>query len=265
MCVNRDETWIRDRDEKLFYYKEFAAWDSALQEANKEGDSYASKHIFEQVAEATEKVRSGEAVYEQDGVCFDRMLVNYELICAFLYVYAKEKRLEVIDFGGALGSTYFRYRKLWEELAAKWTIVEQEHFVNYGKEHIKEINFEYRLEQCAGSADVILLSGVLSCIANPYEILDEVLNRKVPYVIIDEQAFHPKDKHTIMLQNVPPSIYRAVYPAQLFSLSAFQAFIRERNYDIREWNYSFGNIPIRRDSNTYVNTIEKGFLLSLCD
>ncbi len=253
----------KDRAERLFYYGAFQTWDCAKQEADLMGRSYASDNIFQQVAAATEKVRKGLAVYEQDGVCFHKMLVNYELICAFLYVYAREKRLQVIDFGGALGSTYFRYRALWEKLAVSWTIVEQEHYVKYGKEHISEIEFAYELDECSKDADLVLLSGVLSYLERPYEILDEILMRKVPYVVIDEQAFHPSGVHGIVLQNVPPAIYRAVYPAHLFSLDEFKNFVKARGYNIFEWNYSFGNIPIRKDRDIYEDTIEKGFLLSL--
>lgn len=255
----------KDKETKLFYWGEYLTWNDAQREIAIEGkgDSYASQVILKKVVQATEKVRKGLAVYEQDGVCFHKMLVNYELISAFLYVYAKEGSLEVVDFGGALGSTYFRYRHLWEELGTKWTIVEQKHFVDWGREHIKEINFEYLLDNCAESTNCILLSSVLSYLDEPYVMLDKILKRKFPHIIIDEQAFHPEDRTTIMLQNVPPSIYQAVYPATLFSLSEFKKFIEDRGYKIWEWNYQFGNIPIRVDGNTYIDTIEKGFYLSL--
>lgn len=251
-----------DRNRRLFYFGGAQQWEPVRKEADRMGDSYASEEIFQKVVAATETVRKGEAAYEQDGVCYHKTLVNYELISAFLYVYAKEKRLDVIDFGGALGSCWFRYRSLWEELEASWTVVEQQRLVSYGKEHITELEFAFSLDQCPDSANVVLFSGVLSYLERPYEILNEVLERKIPYIIIDEQAFHPQDKHTVMLQNVPPFIYRAVYPAHLFSLSEFKQFVTDRGYGIWEWDYQFGNIPIRKDSQTYEDTVEKGFLLS---
>lgn len=255
--------WEKDKVTKLFYWGEYQTWNEAQRAINLGVDSYASQVIFDRVVQATEMVRKGMAVYEQDGVCFHKMLVNYELIAAFLYVYAKENRLEVVDFGGSLGSTYFRYRQLWEELGAKWTVVEQKHFVDYGRKHIGEIKFEYSLDKCAESSNCILLSSVCSYLEEPYEILGNILQRKFPHIIIDEQAFHPEDKNMVMLQNVPPSIYEAVYPVTLFSLSEFKQFIEDRGYRIWEWDYQFGNVPIRVDSNTYLNTIEKGFYLTL--
>ena len=251
----------KDRDRRLFYYGEYEQWEPAIQQAGRSGGCYAGDEIFQKVVSATETVRRGEAVYEQDGVCFYKMLVNYQLITAFLYVYAKEKRLDVIDFGGALGSTWFRYRLLWQELDAGWTVVEQQRLAAYGKANITELNFADTLDQCPDNANVVLFSGVLSYLENPYGILEQVMDRKIPFIIIDEQAFHPEDKHSIMLQNVPPSIYRAVYPAHLFSLTQFCSFATERGYGIREWDYPFGNIPIRRDSRTWEDTVEKGFLL----
>lgn len=259
------DNWEKDKETRLFYWGEYQTWNDAQRESAffGGGGAYASQVIFNKVIQATEKVRKGLAVYEQDGVCFHKMLVNYELISAFLYVYAKERGLDVIDFGGALGSTYYRYRHLWKELVAKWTIVEQKHFIDWGREHIKEINFEYSLDQCSKSTNCVLLSSVLSYLEEPYVILDKILKRKFPHIIIDEQAFHPEDRNMVMLQNVPPSIYQAVYPVTLFSLSEFKKFIEERGYKIWEWDYQFGNIPIRVNRNTYLDTIEKGFYLSL--
>ena len=49
-------------------------------------------------------------------------------------------RLEVVDFGGALGSTWWQHR---EELSAlglrRWVVVEQPQFIEAGREFAGEI------------------------------------------------------------------------------------------------------------------------------
>lgn len=210
------------KEKELYYFGKYAAWEAAEKESEKYGAAYSSDNILERVAEATQKVRSGEGVYEQDGIVFYEENNNYELIAALLLVYSNQKSLKVLDFGGALGSTYFRYRKLLEPCACEWSIIEQKHYVEYGKHHIPEINFLYDISECDKGADVILLSSVLGYLDDTYAQFKRLLEQKVEYVIIDELAFSPDDAETVMLQHVPARIYSAVYPVRLLSLTGFK-------------------------------------------
>ena len=47
--------------------------------------------------------------------------------------------LNVLDFGGSLGSTFFQNKKFFSELKdVLWNIVEQPHFVKAGVENIQD-------------------------------------------------------------------------------------------------------------------------------
>lgn len=173
--------------------------------------------------------------------------------------------MKVLDFGGAMGSTYFRYRNLLKNCNPQWSIIEQHHYVDYGKANIPEINFYHHITEYKNDADVLLLSSVLAYLENPYGILEECLDRKIPYVIVDETAFAPDDQDHIKLQNIPASIYKAVYPMHLFSKSNFLEFMSKHGYEVVwEWDYRFGDIPYKNGF-SYQHTIEKGFLLKKKD
>lgn len=257
----RDVNMLRSGENSLYYFGEFPSWDDAEQESAKYGKSYQSDNILGRVAEATQAVRRGEALYEQDSVLFYEQNNNYELIAALLYVYANRNSLRVIDFGGALGSTYFRYRGLLSACNPIWEVVEQAHYVDYGQINVPEIRFNYTIDECDGNADVILFSSVLMYLKDPYATLAECLSKGVEYVIIDETAFSWDDREKIVLQNVPDSIYKAVYPLHLFSYGDFLKFVEDSGYEVLwDWDYRYGKLPMKKGFH-FIDTIEKAFLL----
>ena len=89
-----------------------------------------------------------------------------------------------------------------------------------------------------------------------------MLSKNFQYVVIDESAFFVNENsdESIVLQHVPPSIYKAVYPAHIFGLKKFREFIINCGYEIIfEWTFS-GQIPIKEKFGLQ-ETIDKGFLL----
>ena len=178
-----------------------------------------------------------------------------------------------------VGSTYFRYKNLIEELSIKWCVVEQKHFIDRGKETVHEIPFYYSIDEAVREQgdnspyatskssciipNVLLLSSVLMYLDKPYEMFETMLQKGFDYIIIDESAFFTNDdsNERIMLQHVPASIYSAVYPLHVFGLTSFREFISKHGYEILwEWTYSGGQIPIKSGF-ALKDTIDKGFLL----
>lgn len=257
----RNAYFILNKNRQLYYFGMYPDWETAEIEALKFGNNYQDKKIFEKVIESTQKVRNHEAFYEQDGVPYYEENNNYPLLTAFFYILSESKKLYVTDFGGSLGSTFFRYQKLLKKFDVKWNICEQKHYVDYGIENIPEINFVYDFFDIKGS-NVLLLSGVMSYVPDIYERLENMLDGIFDYVVIDEQAFSANDREEIRLQHVPSSIYSAVYPLRLFSLSkVMELFFRHKYHLVFSWNYS-GGISII-EGNTVKSTLEKGFFFKL--
>lgn len=246
----------------------YSSWHEAIEVSKRIGGDYENKNIIDQVVAATQKVRHGEAIYEQDGVCFYEPHNNFQLLTTIFYTKAMLGNISVVDFGGALGSTYFHYRDILSAIETKWCVVEQKHFVDCGKANVPEIDFYYNLDEALASANkpnVLLLSSVLQYLDAPYKWLGDMLCKGFSYVIVDRTAFQYdiKAKDKIVLQNVPASIYKAVYPLHLLGLEEFKCLIGKCGYEvIWEWSEYDDHIPLKKGL-TFEETIDRGFLLHM--
>ena len=140
---------------------------SSFEEANKVCGSYDSMNILKHCKSAILKVKSGEAAYERDSVCFDKIQYSWGLLAGLQRAATDNKGvLNVLDFGGSLGSSYFQNKTFLEgvELEA-WNVVEQEHFVSCGNEFVKDdkLRFCNSIDDVLSQnkCNVLLLSGVL--------------------------------------------------------------------------------------------------------
>lgn len=184
---------------------------------------YDNAIILEKTKAALLKVKNGEAVYERDSVLFDEIQYAWSLLAGLMWVAAQSGgRLNVLDFGGSLGSTYFQNRAFVRHLPeVKWNIVEQSQHVEVGKawfedEHLK---FYTRVEDCLAETqpNVVLLSGVLQYLEQPFEILSKLLRQSCNRLIIDRTPFWEGPTDRLCVQHVPPEIYPASYPCWIFS------------------------------------------------
>lgn len=207
-------------------YKNFA-------EARANCSGYDAPRILDKVRDALLKVKRGEAVYERDSVLFDKIHYSLPLLVFLLYAATQSKnRLNLLDFGGSLGSTYFQNRKFLKTLASvKWSIVEQTHFVKCGqKEFADDILFFFdSIADCAGAnnPNTLLLSSVLPYLPEPYSTLKEIMAHGFQFIIIDRTPFFTDKPDRLTIEHVPADIYQAEYPAWFFNLEKFLAFMAE--------------------------------------
>jgi len=205
------------------YYGNYSSWE----EAEKDSTGYDADVILQRVKEALLKVKRGEAVYERDSVLFDTVEYSWPLLAGLLWIASLNgNKLNVVDFGGSLGTSYFQNRKFLDHLNnLRWNIVEQKKFVECGKQHFEDeiLRFYPDLSECLKEQDphIVLLSGVIQYMEKPYELLDELMHTGFPYMIIDRTPFLEKGKDRITVQKVPPKIYPANYPAWLFNEERF--------------------------------------------
>ncbi len=197
----------------------YATW----QEAAAQCTGYAAAPILEKVLEATLKVKRGEAAYERDSVLLEKIEYSWPLLAGIMWAAARNNgRLNVLDFGGALGSTYFQNRVLLRTLPeVSWNVVEQAHYVEAGQANIHsvELKFHKSIDDCLtkNQPNVILLSSVLQYLESPYEILTKLAHAGADCMIIDRTPFSDHSEDKIAIQDVPPSIYAASYPMWIFS------------------------------------------------
>lgn len=211
---------------------DFSSYAEALRVANlisQNSGGYSSLSILERVADSTQKVRRGEAAFERDGVAFEREEYRYPLLAALFYVAMREHRLNVLDFGGSLGSTYFQNRNLLAGIPVEWNIVEQEHYAEYGRQAIPEINFYSRIADCRHhEINCVLISCSLNYVDDPYRYLQELLNVNAKYFIADRLYFNFESRNRIMIERVPETIYKAIYPITLLNVDDFANFVLQK-------------------------------------
>lgn len=224
--------FCRDRVDYGFrgYY---SSWESAEADC----DGYDSDKIFQKAISSAEAVKNGEAAYERDTVLFYKKEYNYPLVAYInkALLDSKDSVKEVVDFGGAFGSTYWQNKDMLPD-DIKWTVVEQEHFVKYGKEHFSDehLSFEYPIDNVT-SKTCVLCSGSLQYIMNYKEYLDLMIEKEFMYIIIERTTV--SDKEWIMVQNVHEPIYDASYPLYVFNEDEFIEYFISKNYRlIDSWN-----------------------------
>ena len=114
------------------YFGNYSCWYKACQDST----GYDSNVILNKVRDALLKVKNGDAVYERDSVLFDEVQYSWPLMAGLLWIASCGNNcLNLIDFGGSLGSSYFQNRKFLGHLCEfYWNVVEQEKFVKCGRE-----------------------------------------------------------------------------------------------------------------------------------
>lgn len=202
----------------------FATWD----EAARYSSGYNGAQILEKVLAAALKVKHREAVFERDSVLFDKIQYSWPVTAGLLWAAARDGgRLSVLDFGGSLGSSYFQNRKFMEGLQdVRWSVVEQAHFVEAGREHIQDeqLLFYPTIAECIAleKPNVVLLSAVLQYLEDPYAVLDELVECGVATILVDRTCFLASDMPDVYkVQVTPASIYSSRYPIRYFGRKKF--------------------------------------------
>jgi putative methyltransferase (TIGR04325 family) len=212
------------------WFGNYATWEDAKKDSN----GYDSDDILNKVKNALLKVKNGEAIYERDSVLFDKVEYSWPLLASIMWVAAQnEGKLNILDFGGSLGSSYFQNKLFLQNLKqVNWNVIEQDNFVQCGREYFADdaLKFYENIEACLSEQhpQVILLSCVLPYIAEPYVLLEKVFSHKLKYLILDRMPFIAGDQDRITVQKVPPTIYQASYPAWFFSKEKFINFIENK-------------------------------------
>lgn len=212
------------RGNGIRFEDEFASWE----EASSHCAGYDAEEILTKVLAATLKVKRGEAAFERDSVVFDEVEYVWPILAGLMWAAARNGgRLNVLDFGGALGSSYFQNRKLLQALPeVRWNIVEQLHYVDAGRKHVQDeqLRFYKTIAECIAEnqPNVILLSSVLQYLESPDAVIGELNRLGATCLIIDRTPFSLRGGDILAIQNVPGSIYEASYPMWIFSQSRIE-------------------------------------------
>jgi putative methyltransferase (TIGR04325 family) len=218
------------------YFGNYRNW----KDAKYASSGYDAEHILKKVKEALLKVKRGEAVYERDSVLFDHVEYSWPVLTGLLWIASLNgNRLNVVDFGGSLGSSFFQNRKYLSHLEKlNWSVIEQPHFVRCGQESFQDetLRFYENVEICLvdNRPSVLLLSSVLSYLEDVDDILADILRRNFPYIIIDKTHFVNEGQERITVQRVPERIYKASYPCRFFNEMKLLSLFSAAGYELVE-------------------------------
>jgi putative methyltransferase (TIGR04325 family) len=213
----------------------YATWSDAQSVCS----GYNDPAIVQRVLDSTVAVQAGRAAYERDGVLFSDPLPEPGLIESLGHIAktAADRPIRVLDFGGALGTTYWRHRNTLAPLAEwAWDVVEQPSFVSIGRAHLA--NSPLRFFESVAEAevdaphDIILASGVLQYLESPHAVLTDWAGRGFRWILLNNLPLHGAASDRLMIQQVPPEIYRASYPVWFFNRERFLADMSE-SYEIK--------------------------------
>jgi putative methyltransferase (TIGR04325 family) len=224
----------RIMNEEIYFSGDYASWG----EAAKLASGYDKKDILEKVLFATLAVKTGNAVAQRDGVILEKTPHNFPLIATLLSASLdNNNQLNVLDYGGSLGSSYFDSLDFIKPVSdLNWSIVEQAQFVAAGRAHIasEELHFFDTIEHCAHSypPSVIILSGVLQYLENPWGTLQDLHRLRSRYIFVDRTAFIRANSDRLTIQHVPGWIYDASFPAWFLSENKFLTWIADSSYKI---------------------------------
>jgi putative methyltransferase (TIGR04325 family) len=224
---------VAPKDGSISFTGDYKSWE----DAQKHSTGYSAPEILEKTRAALLKVKAGEAEFERDSVAFNQVQHEFPLLAGLLRAAtAANGRLSVLDFGGSLGSTYFQSRKFLSTVKdLRWSVVDQPTQVACGQKDFtnEQLQFYATVADCLSEQqpNVLLLSNVLQYLPKPYQFLQEIVGRKIPYVIVERIPFSRSGRDRLTVQHVPASIYKASYPAWFLSEPTFRAILEEK-YDL---------------------------------
>ncbi len=252
---------IFKKREKYGFFLTSDSW----QTLTRKNHGYDRESIARKCYDSILKVKNSQAISERDSVTFDKPQYPWPLISCLLYAFSdfsKGKKINIVDFGGSFGSTYFQTKDFLKNHNYSWNIVEQEVFVKKGREMEEEgLKFNNNIAECfsESSNNILILSSVLQYIENYQNIIGEVLKNKFDYIIIDRTNFTNCKNKLLTLQKVPPEIYKASYPCWIFEEDSFLNSFREKYDILAEFNSVFDqNMKI---NNSKIKIFSKGFFM----
>lgn len=224
------------------------------EEAKSNCSGYDSSLILEKCQTAALKVKNGEAVFERDSILFYKSDYTHAwiILIGILHCALNEsKNINILDFGGSLGSSYHQNKYILntiDDLSLKWNIVEQKSFIKCGRDNFEEEKLKFYLttDECLkeNAPNILLLSSVMQYLEKPFEQLDKLLSLDTEYIIVDRTAFIKSETDIITIQKIPPSIYKASYPAWAFNEQKFLSRILGKyNMILEQDNLDKSNYP----------------------
>ena len=246
--------WLKKLIHRKKFNRNIKNWDEALDVST----SYDTVDVVNKTLNSARLVRDGKAVYERDSVIFDKIQYDYKLLSSLLFIANTQNRLHVIDFGGALGTSYRQNLKYLDSLdvSKKWAIIEQSEYVRIGTNEFQTdvLSFSGSISNINFEIDVIMMCGSICYLEKPYDILDQIKKAKPKFILIVRTPFSNSMNDELSIQIVPKNIYEATLPIWTFSKTKFITYLSDMYEVFETWD---------DDLQADTDTTAKGFLFQI--
>jgi len=223
-------------------------WDDAMAQCK----GYNQNVIFEKTLASSLQVKNGLKPYERDSVLFDRIVYSWPILASLNWAAAQDSgKLRVLDFGGALGTSYFQNKKFLDHLnEVSWHIIEQPKMAELGRKYLQDnvLSFSSSIDKGfqACSPNFILLSSSLQYVREPFNVIDDLAKRNVPVIALDKTPFLKDGINTfVQKQSVPSQIYPASYPCYLFNEHEIIKKFQDHSYTLIESYHCQDNLSTK--------------------
>jgi putative methyltransferase (TIGR04325 family) len=213
----------------------FASWEAASAHAT----GWDSPRIVEQALAAALTVRDGAAAFERDSVARDRIAYSPTILAALLLAAGRHRRLDVIDFGGALGSNYVQNLKLIRALASvptSWHVVERPALARIGVDRFQteQLRFHDDLGAVRLERPVLLFTGSLQYVADAFALLETAIGLS-DIIALDRVLVWDEAGHQIFVQRLDARRFGPVtLPTWCFSTTALVDWFAARGFRLVE-------------------------------
>jgi putative methyltransferase (TIGR04325 family) len=229
--------WLLGRVEPAYGavgdYSTFAA---ALEEAGPAG--YESGELIAKVREATAAFVREVRQERELGSRTRQLLSAMYLPTACRHDHSQ---LTVLDFGGALGRHYHDLRRfLPRRIRLAWNVVETPAMAGEGRRRFatSELHFVDSLATVAQRRfDVVLAIGSLQYVEDPAACFRQLAALRTTFLLLDRFPLVDLPRDRLTVQRVPPTIYRASYPAWFFSEQRWRGLFQDAGLMLRsQWH-----------------------------
>jgi putative methyltransferase (TIGR04325 family) len=216
--------------DQIYFDGDYTTWNEASEQCAVPDRG----QVLEKVLAATLKIQRGEPL-SRGGIFYGRPQYKLGLMTSLLSAAVRDKQLNVLDFGGSLGISYFHSREFLREVReVSWSVVEVPNFVAAGRKHIQspELRFYESIDEClhAQRPNIVVASGVLQYLPEPWGTLKDLLQIGAPYLFIDRTGTIDSDTDRLTVQHVPERIYRCDHPAWFLSETKLLAALGSAGY-----------------------------------
>lgn len=206
-------------------------------EARRASSGYEATNVLEKVKSATRAVVRGEAAYDRDSTLFAQIQYSWPVLAGLLHAAGRcSGTLSVLDFGGALGSSYRQNRQLLQHLTSlRWSVVEQPPYVEAGRAEFEDdvLRFYADVDECVRreKPNVWLASGSIQYLENPQALIRRLSVHSIPFGIIDRVLMLDRGPTRLIVQRVSPDIYDASFPCWVFNRAHLEKMLTD-SYEI---------------------------------